>query len=183
LAGGRPALRVAFPLAATVWAYDLWLKSGPAGPVAMAAARTLDVLLGAGGARPAVPAALTVGAHTLGVTVLSRGEVHGADARVPRAALAGTAAITGAVLAGGRRSRLATAGLAALYAGSVGSAQSAAARDPSSGAVRRAVGAGILGFMPLQAALLARAGSLRAALPVALAFPMARRLSRKVSAT
>jgi hypothetical protein len=187
VAGGREALGVAVPLAATVWAYDLVLKSTPAGPVAMAAARTLDVLLGAGGARAAVPAALTVGAHTLGITVLSRGEVHGTDARTPQAALAGTVAITGSALAGGPRcgwrSRLAAAGLAALYAKTVGSAQGAAARDPSSGTVRRAVGAGILGFMPLQAALLARAGSVRTALPVALAFPLARRLSRKVSAT
>jgi 4-hydroxybenzoate polyprenyltransferase len=188
LVGGRAALRVALALAATVWAYDLVLKSTPVGPVAMAAARTLDVLLGAGGARAALPGALTVGAHTLGVTVLSRGEVHGADARVPRAVLAGTVAITGAtVLLGGRRpgwlSRLASVGLAAGYAGSVGSAQSAAAQDPSSGTVRRAVGAGILGFMPLQAALLAKNGSVRAALPVALAFPLARRLSRRVAAT
>lgn len=187
LAGGRPALRVAFPLAATVWAYDLALKSTPAGPVAMAAARALDVLLGAGGTRGAVPAALTVGAHTLGVTVLSRGEVHGADARVPRAALAGTVAITGAALLGGRRqgwvSRITSLGFAAGYAGSVGSAQSAAVQDPSSGTVRRAVGAGILGFMPLQATLLAKNGSIRAALPVALAFPLARRLSRRVAAT
>lgn len=187
LVGGRAALRVAFPLAATVWAYDLALKSGPAGPVAMAAARTLDVLLGAGGARAALPAALTVGAHTLGITVLSRGEVHGADARVPRAALAGTLAITGAAVLGGRRpgafARLASVSLATGYAASVGSAQSAAAQDPSSGTVRRAVGAGILGFMPLQAALLAKNGSVRAALPVALAFPLARRLARKVAAT
>lgn len=185
--GGRSALGVALPLAATVWAYDLALKSTPAGPLAMATARTLDVLLGAGGARSALPAALTVGAHTLGITVLSRGEVHGADARVPRAALAGTVAITGATLLGGRRSgwlsRLASAGLAAGYAATVGPPQSAAAQDPSSGRVRRAVGAGILGFMPLQASLLARSGAVRAALPVALAYPLARRLSRKVAAT
>lgn len=187
LAGGRGALRVAVPLAATVWAYDLALKNTPAGPVAMAAARTLDVLLGAGGARRAVPAALTVGAHTLGITVLSRGEVHGADARVPRAALAGTVAITGAALLGGRRpgwvSRITSLGFAAGYAGSVGPAQSAAVQDPSSGTVRRAVGAGILGFMPLQATLLAKNGSIRAALPIACAFPLARRLSRRVAAT
>jgi UbiA prenyltransferase family len=187
LAGGPRALRVAVPLAAVVWAYDLALKATPAGPVAMAAARALDVLLGAGGARPALPAALTVGAHTLAVTALSRGEVHGTDPRLARAALAGTVAITGSAVAGGRRSsgsaRLAAAALAGLYAASVGSAQSAAVRDPSSGAVRRAVGAGILGLMPLQASLVARAGSVRAALPVALAFPLARRLSRRVSAT
>ncbi|EFL36045.1 conserved hypothetical protein, partial [Streptomyces viridochromogenes DSM 40736] len=44
---GRPALAVAAPLAATVWAYDLTLKHTPAGPVAMAVARGLDLLLGA----------------------------------------------------------------------------------------------------------------------------------------
>ncbi|MGW0335040.1 SCO3242 family prenyltransferase [Streptomyces sp. NPDC003011] len=44
---GRPALAVAVPLAATVWAYDLVLKHTPAGPLAMAATRGLDLLLGA----------------------------------------------------------------------------------------------------------------------------------------
>ncbi|GAA2422932.1 hypothetical protein GCM10010433_23460 [Streptomyces pulveraceus] len=44
---GRPALAVATGLAATVWAYDLRLKHTPAGPAAMAAARGLDLLLGA----------------------------------------------------------------------------------------------------------------------------------------
>ncbi|MFJ1546400.1 SCO3242 family prenyltransferase [Streptomyces sp. NPDC088246] len=44
---GRPALAVATGLAATVWAYDLRLKHTPVGPAAMAAARGLDLLLGA----------------------------------------------------------------------------------------------------------------------------------------
>ncbi|GAA2924768.1 SCO3242 family prenyltransferase [Streptomyces argenteolus] len=44
---GRPALALASGLAATVWAYDLHLKHTQAGPAAMAAARTLDLLLGA----------------------------------------------------------------------------------------------------------------------------------------
>ncbi|ARX87660.1 hypothetical protein SMD44_07141 [Streptomyces alboflavus] len=44
---GRPALATATALAGTVWAYDLGLKRTPAGPVAMAAARGLDLLLGA----------------------------------------------------------------------------------------------------------------------------------------
>jgi hypothetical protein len=114
--------------------------------------------------------------------------VHGADASVPKAALAGTVAITGAVLLQGHRragwvARLAAAGLAAGYAASVGSAQSAAVRDPSAGTVRRAVGAGILGLLPLQAALLAGNGSVRAALPVAAAFPLAKWAARKVPAT
>ncbi len=44
---GRPALATATALAGTVWAYDLGLKRTPAGPAAMAAARGLDLLLGA----------------------------------------------------------------------------------------------------------------------------------------
>ncbi|CAM5249106.1 SCO3242 family prenyltransferase [Streptomyces griseomycini] len=44
---GRPALAVATALTATVWAYDLRLKHTPAAPTAMAAARALDLLLGA----------------------------------------------------------------------------------------------------------------------------------------
>jgi 4-hydroxybenzoate polyprenyltransferase len=70
--GGRSAMRAAVPLVATVWTYDLWAKFTPAGPVAMAAARGLDVLLGAGGRRAAWPAAGTIAAHTAAVTVLSR---------------------------------------------------------------------------------------------------------------
>ncbi|GGT04253.1 hypothetical protein GCM10010271_02620 [Streptomyces kurssanovii] len=55
---GRPALAVATALSATVWAYDLHLKHTKAGPAAMAAARGLDLLLGAAatlsaGCRPA----------------------------------------------------------------------------------------------------------------------------------
>ncbi|MFF3323612.1 UbiA family prenyltransferase [Streptomyces sp. NPDC002889] len=44
---GRPALAVATALSATVWSYDLHLKHTEAGPVAMATARGLDLLLGA----------------------------------------------------------------------------------------------------------------------------------------
>ncbi|MFD6994319.1 UbiA family prenyltransferase [Streptomyces sp. NPDC059943] len=50
---GRPALALSTALAATVWAYDLRLKHTAAGPVAMGAARTLDVLLGATATRAA----------------------------------------------------------------------------------------------------------------------------------
>ena len=79
-AGGRPALRIAVPLAVTVWTYDLVAKPTAAGPLVMAAARGLDVALGAGGQlRPAAWPALTVAVHTAGVTGLSRGEVHGAS--------------------------------------------------------------------------------------------------------
>ncbi|MFD4370123.1 SCO3242 family prenyltransferase [Streptomyces sp. NPDC058486] len=81
---GRPALAVASALAATVWAYDLRLKHTAAGPAAMAAARGLDVLLGAlatasaGRARETRPAApgpartgATAGGGRAGIDVLA----------------------------------------------------------------------------------------------------------------
>ncbi|MGW4625157.1 SCO3242 family prenyltransferase [Streptomyces rubiginosohelvolus] len=133
---GRPALTVATGLAATVWAYDLHLKHTKAGPAAMAAARSLDLLLGAtatttctrtpgggGGldnvagaqataraipapgtpkasptALAALPAALVLGAHTYGVTAVSRHETQGGSTATPLAVLATTTALTAAVL-------------------------------------------------------------------------------------
>ncbi|WP_433405720.1 SCO3242 family prenyltransferase [Streptomyces sp. CA-146814] len=150
---GRPALAVATGLAATVWAYDLHLKHTKAGPAAMAAARSLDLLLGAtatatatagagasasagrgpgpgprtarpvhGGAaapdnvaappRPALgalaaalPAALVLGAHTYGVTAVSRHEAQGGSTAVPLAVLATTTALGAAVLTADRAAR------------------------------------------------------------------------------
>ncbi|MFD7433767.1 SCO3242 family prenyltransferase [Streptomyces sp. NPDC059861] len=95
---GRPALAVAAPLAATVWAYDLALKHTPAGPVAMAAARGLDHLLGAaattGRTREALPSAALLGTHTFAVTTVSRRETQGGSSLPPLAALAATALLT-----------------------------------------------------------------------------------------
>jgi UbiA prenyltransferase family len=95
LAGGRRALAVALPLAGTAWAYDVLAKNGAAGPAVMAACRGLDVLVGASPGRVvrALPAALTVAAHTYTVTALSRREVSGADRALPAATMAGTAAV------------------------------------------------------------------------------------------
>ncbi|MDF2264086.1 UbiA family prenyltransferase [Streptomyces coacervatus] len=95
---GRPALAVAAPLAATVWAYDLALKHTPAGPVAMAAARGLDLLLGAAATtgRPceALGSAALLGTHTLAVTAVSRQETRGGSPVAPLAALAATGLLT-----------------------------------------------------------------------------------------
>ncbi|GAB3185624.1 4-hydroxybenzoate polyprenyltransferase [Micromonospora palomenae] len=101
--GGRRATAVAIPLAATIWGYDLAAKNTAAGPAVMAACRGLDVLLGATGGRPvrALPAALTVAAHTVTVTALSRREVAGADTALPLRTLAGTALVA---IAAARRS-------------------------------------------------------------------------------
>ncbi|MFJ8667242.1 SCO3242 family prenyltransferase [Streptomyces sp. NPDC093600] len=92
---GRPALAVATGLAATVWSYDLHLKHTAAGPAAMAAARALDLLLGAtatGGPpspRP-LPSAALLAAHTYAITAVSRHEAHGGSTRAPLLALAAT---------------------------------------------------------------------------------------------
>ncbi|MFD9906059.1 SCO3242 family prenyltransferase [Streptomyces sp. NPDC059063] len=106
-AAGRPAAVTATALAATVWAYDLRLKHTPAGPAAMAAARGLDLILGAaasanpaaagGGPLRAVrrawaPAAV-LGAHTYALTALARNEARGGSSLAPLAALATTTAL------------------------------------------------------------------------------------------
>ncbi len=219
--GGRRSLLGALPLAGAVWAYDLKLKSTPAGPAAMASARALDVLAGAlvadrrGGTgkallRGAVPAAL-VGAHTYTLTALSRHEISGAPARLPATTLAASTttalatalpAVRTVVTAARRTSaradatstsrhpgatavtRAAVVAAGALaYLGSYGTAQARAVREPSGENVRRAVGAGILGLMPLQAALTARSGSTFAAAALGVVHPLARRLARSVSPT
>jgi 4-hydroxybenzoate polyprenyltransferase len=188
--GGRQALAVAAPLAACVWAYDLVLKPTPAGPPAMAACRSLDVLLGAGSRRlgAAAPSAIVVGSHTLAVTLLSRGEVGGSTSRLVSATLAMTAAVTTAAAfavpaRAGIVGRLAGLGFLGTYATTFGGRQLEALDSPEAGVVRRAVVAGIHGHMPLQASLAARAGALHVAVPVAGAFVLARRLSRRISPT
>ncbi|MGW0735668.1 SCO3242 family prenyltransferase [Streptomyces sp. NPDC002851] len=95
---GRPALTVAGALAGTVWAYDLRLKHTPAGPAAMAAARGLDLLLGAaatsGRITPALPSSATLAAHTYAITTVSRQETQGGSSVPPLLALATTLALT-----------------------------------------------------------------------------------------
>ncbi|MFY1672545.1 SCO3242 family prenyltransferase [Plantactinospora sp. WMMB334] len=198
LAGGRRALAVAAPLAGAIWAYDLRAKNTAAGPAVMAACRGLDVLLGASGGRPlrAVPAALTVAAHTYTVTELSRREVSGATRALPAATLAGTAAVAAAAVAGrrdgdgadrpGRRPgwrSLVPAALAGWYGLQYGGAQARVAADPRASRVRAAVGAGITGLPALQGALVARAGAALLGVAVAAAAPLGRRLARMVSPT
>jgi hypothetical protein len=180
LLAGRRTAAVALPLAAVVWAYDLGLKDTAAGPLTMAAARALDVLVG-GGHPAALPAAALIGGHTAVVTHLSRREVSGAERTVPATALGATGAI-GVAAALGARSGWTTRALAGVYVAGCGRALVAAVREPSADRVRAAVGACINGLIPLQAAVLARAGS-PAALPVAAAFPLAHLLARRVSPT
>ncbi|CAL9381019.1 UbiA family prenyltransferase [Streptomyces sp. Tu 3180] len=205
---GRPALAVAAPLAATVWAYDLRLKHTFAGPAAMAAARGLDLLLGAaatgGGTRAALPSAALLGTHTLAVTAVSRRETGGGSALVPLAALVTTGALTRLVthrrtrLPAGRRAAaapglpgpgpaepphratgaLATA-LGAAYAATAARPYFHAALNPSPPLTQRAVGGGIRATIPLQAALAARSGAAATSLLVAALAPVGRMVARR----
>ncbi|TLW91061.1 4-hydroxybenzoate polyprenyltransferase [Saccharomonospora piscinae] len=196
-AGGSRAWRTALPLAACVWAYDTTTKGTPLGPVTMAACRGLDVLLGATGReREALAAASALGVHTFGVTALSGNEVHGTSPATAGGALAATAATTALSTRSARRTdppatsraarRAATVlggAFSGTYAASVGRAQYTALRDPSAARVREATKAGIHGMVPLQAAIAARHGAVRAATLLVTALPLARRLAKKVSPT
>ncbi|WP_245862262.1 SCO3242 family prenyltransferase [Georgenia soli] len=204
---GRGALAVAVPLAGVVWGYDMLAKPTVAGPVFMGAARGLDVLLGAGGSARALPPALALAAHTMAVTALSRGEVHGTRPVVARAAAATTGATALGVVVGAataaragaradapscrgragtvRRvlSALTATALAGSYAASVGRAQLAAVASPDAGTVRRATGTGIRGMLPLQAALASAAGHPVLGGALVGAVPALRAAARKVATT
>lgn len=173
---GRRHLAVAVPLAGLIWSYDLVAKPTLAGPVVMAGCRAADVLLGAGATgqtlRAAAPAAAVVGVHTLSLTALSRGEVHGTNAVVPKVAAittAGLAAFTvgAAARRGGPRSAIGALIGAAGYLATVLPAQLKAARTPGAAEVRTATRAGIGAVVPLQAALTASRGSFPAAAALA----------------
>lgn len=190
LAGGTGALHTAVPLAGTVWAYDVALKATPAAPAAMAAARGLDVLLGAspatGGA--VLPASL-VAAHTLALTRVSVDEVSGEAGQAAALACVVTAAVaaTGAVLAlrssAGPARTAASCALLAGYAAVVARAHADAARRPSPETAQRAVGTGVLGLLLLQAGLHAPRGPLPVTAALAATWPVARRLARRRGVT
>ena len=199
-AGGHRALAAAVPLVAAVWTYDLRAKDTKAGPAVMATCRGLDVLLGASpqgwaGLRRAWPAAAVVTAHTYAVTLLSRGEVGGTDPAVGRATLGLTAMVAGAALtirradrgSGPATTRLLRAGLTGLLAGSYlrgfATPQARVIRGPEAASVRAAVSAGITSLPLLQGLLTARAGRPVAALALAAATSLGRRLARRVSPT
>jgi 4-hydroxybenzoate polyprenyltransferase len=165
--GGRRALMVAVPLVGAIVSYNTVFKDTAIGPVSMAACRGLDVMMGAGGSRAAVPAAAAVALHTAGVTAQSRGEVHGGSEGVALAGLAVTGATTIAAVSGGAHGARAVTGAViggTAYAGAVLPSQLAALDDPSAAKVRTATRAGIGAMIPLQATLVARTGALLPAL-------------------
>ena len=189
VAGGRRALALAVPLAASAWLYDLRLKDTAAGPAAMAACRGLDVLLGAslGKPRQAAATAAAVAAHTGTVTLLSRREVTGGGRVLPGVTLAATAALGAATAAAPGTTGL-CAGLAACYAAGYGLAQARALARPDAARMRAATASGITMLPALQAALIARSGARTAraravAVTVATAAPAGRALAGRMSPT
>ncbi|MCX4696897.1 SCO3242 family prenyltransferase [Streptomyces sp. NBC_01408] len=193
---GRPALAVAVPLAATVWAYDVRLKHTPAGPAAMACARSLDLLLGAaaaaGSVRPALAPAAVLGGHTYAVTLVSRREAEGGSTAAPLAALAATGLLAASVARPPAADRGPDRGpygaavrvaLAAGYATTFARPLVHAVLHPSPPLTQRAVGGGIRAMIALQGGLMARAGAPGTALLTAALAPVAARLARKVSTT
>ncbi|WP_210415447.1 SCO3242 family prenyltransferase [Agromyces laixinhei] len=178
--GGRRGLGVAVPLVGAIVLYNTVAKSTPFGPLSMAACRGLDVMLGAGGASRAVPAAATLALHTAGVTLQSRGEVHGGSVGVAGASLAVTARArsaaqppaTAAPSMHARRSDRRRGGSARRSPPSRRapptsprpcrrSCARSTTRRRATCAPRRARGIG--GMIPLQAALVARTGALGSA--------------------
>lgn len=196
---GRPAAATAGALAVAVWAYDLRLKHGVGGPVAMAAARSLDLLLGATatvtvagrpGNRPqTLLAAAALGAHTCAVTAVSRHETTGGRPAVPAAALAavtGIAALLARPRTAASRSALAdaaTATLALHYADTAARPLAHAALNPSPQLTGRAVGRGIGALIPLQATLAARSSAPATAAALTSLLAPARRAARRLSPT
>lgn len=190
--GGRTSGRVALALVASVVGYDTRAKGGRSGPAVMAACRGLDVLLGAAGAgasgiRTAMPAAAVVAAHTATVTSLSAAEVDGADPHLVTATRRRVLAIAAAppllALPRGRRAVILAVAGSAVYASHCTVALARVEREARPAATQRAVGACVLGVVPLQSALLAAYGSrVRAAAVLAL-LPLARAAARRRSAT
>ncbi|MFS7872671.1 UbiA family prenyltransferase [Streptomyces asiaticus] len=121
----------------------------------------------AGRTRPGGRIAAVAGVGLVG------GRAGGASPRsVPSsgAAVSRFAAVAGVALAGG-------------YVATVARPLAHAALNPSPYLLQRAVGSGIRAMIPLQAVLASRAGAHRTAAGLLALIPVARRLSRKVSAT
>ena len=154
-------------LAGTVLLYDAVAKPTPAGPVVMGSCRALNLLLGLSIAPALLPhtwfLVLLPFAYILGITTLSRGEVHGGTA----AASAFTGALIAAVLLGlawlgvdSRHGGAAMLPFALLLLVRVGPPLWRAYRTPEAGPVRSAVHAGIVSLILLDAALAASFGGL-----------------------
>ena len=158
---------VAALLAAAVLLYDAVAKPTPAGPVVMGSCRALNLLLGLSVAPALLPhtwfLVFLPFAYILGITTLSRGEVHGGT----RAASGFTGALFAAILLGlgllaahSRHGGAAMLPFALLLLARVGPPLWRAFLTPDAAPIRAAVHAGIISLVVLDAALAASFGSL-----------------------
>lgn len=182
---------IAVGIAVLALIYDAWGKHHRVlGPLNIASCRALNLLLGAA----AVPAALMTAwmvallpfAYITGVTILSRGEVHGGRRET---ATLSASIVTGVVVAAGllaarSGSHVMIAGLLVLLFGSrVLPAFWRARRDPTPPSIRFAVRTGVLSLLLLDAVIAAvYAGAPVALLILALA-PIAWLLARAFAVT
>lgn len=197
---GKPApLAVAAALAATVVAYDAWVKQSFAGPWALGLCRTWNVLLGVSVAslRPVPSAAVfyaaAIGLYTVGFSLMAKHEAdHAIGGRVVSKLRDGEVLCFGAFLA--------IAAGPIIFAEDLGrhrwmfvfsapicwwilTATRAVVRDPQPAVMRRSVTRLILGFILLDAWISAMAGGPTAGLLVLALLPPALFASRKVAMT
>ncbi|MDO5683302.1 MAG: UbiA family prenyltransferase [Propionibacteriaceae bacterium] len=189
LTNGRRGLVRAAILAGTVVVYDTVAKDTPAGSWVMAACRSLNVLLGAGSLPAALSPALTIGAHTVAVTELSRAEVHGAESTLPENVRLAVAGVAAAATVAGRRPKNRVLCLAGRAAGAVSAYRylakavpplNRAVAEPTGTRIRDAVRANLGALIPLQAALIARTGHLVPAAFVAALEPAQQQVIRRL---
>jgi hypothetical protein len=169
---------VALALAACVLLYDARAKRHAfAGPLAMGVCRGLNLVLGMAAVPAAVgehwPVALLSVAYIAAVTMVSRGEVHGGKKPVAALAIAALGGVLVALSVLALRSggwAIPALVLAAALAWRVGPPFAAVYADPRPAAIRRAVKAGVLSLVVLDATLSAAyAGPLYAAVVLATA--------------
>jgi UbiA prenyltransferase family len=190
--GGKTAAIVAATLAAAVLTYDAWGKRHAlVGPVNMGTCRALNLMLGLA----ILPAALAdrwplAGlplAYIAGVTLLSRGEVHGGQRPVARLALGLVALVTAAAcwlpLTGHAAWPAWGLLLAALFGARVLPPFWRAAAAPSPGAIRQAVRTGVLSLVLLDAVIAAAYADIMNSLAVLATALLAGWLARQFAVT
>jgi 4-hydroxybenzoate polyprenyltransferase len=178
-------------VAACVIVYDARAKHHAfAGPVVMGSCRALNLVLGMAAVPAAVAAHWGLGvlplAYIAAVTMISRGEVHGGRKPIAATALAVLGAVVVALVAIAWRSphpAIPALVIAAALVWRVGPPFVAVLGDPQAAIVRRAVKAGVLSLVLLDAAISAAyAGPVYAAIVLATAL-VAGSLARLFSVT
>jgi 4-hydroxybenzoate polyprenyltransferase len=188
---GRTSMLVALAIAGLVLLYDAWSKRHVAsGPLNMGLCRAANLMLGVSAWPAALAAAWPLGGIPLlyigAVTLLSRGEVHGGKRGTALLALVslGIALLALAIVSlrvgGGSLAGLALVGLLGWR---VLPAFWKASAHPESGSIRRAVQAGVLSLVLVNAALAAAYAGVMYSLVVLAAGVLAVALARRFLVT